>query len=258
MDFKNCTVVTNNRKVVVKEYRSSFELVNNNQIDIEKIKVDDCLIKGSKQRCDWLLVAKCEVDVAHYVELKGCDLKKAVSQLGTTLSATARHFKHAQKKCYAVTTRVPRQGPTVQRLAKMFYRKHSVPLLVNNIRTSVKVGTCAQMLTSSKPSRKTMNKKFYLMVRGKNYAIEADGEIKRKCFYQNLFIEAEDCEAAKNKAKQIIRSDQSLSDVVRNCQDDPPRLFVEEIQQLESFDDSKYKDQERVFYSDDESEDTQD
>lgn len=139
LNYAKCTTVESGSKVVVRENRSSFELVNKNKRKIEKIQVDDCLIRGAEERCDWLLVAKCKVDVAHFVELKGCDLKKAISQLGSTLNATKKEYQGTRRKCYAVTTRVPKQGPSVQMLAKAFYKKHSVPLVVKNIRASVDV-----------------------------------------------------------------------------------------------------------------------
>ena len=97
-----------------------------------------------------------------------------------------------------------------------------------------------------------MAHKFHLMMRGENFAIETDGKIKRLSFFQNLFIEAENNESAEEKAIQLIRSDQSLRDAVRNSQDDPPRLFVEELHELDSFDDIEHKDQGRIFYNDDE------
>lgn len=95
-----------------------------------------------------------------------------------------------------------------------------------------------------------MAHKFHLMMRGENFAIETDGKINRLCFFQNLFIEAEDCNAAEEKAIQMIRSDQSLRNVVRNSQDDPPRLFVEELHQLDSFDDIERETQGRIYYND--------
>ena len=139
MSYEKCTSVVKDTRVVVQENRSSFELVNEARHAIEKVKVDGCLITGDQERCDWLLVAKCNPDVAYFVELKGCDLKKAVSQLGATLNATKDRYKSTNRKCYAVTTRVPKQGPSVQMLARAFYKEHSVPLEVKNIRASVKV-----------------------------------------------------------------------------------------------------------------------
>ena len=139
MSYELCTSVVKDTRVVVRENRSSFELVNEERHTIEKVKVDGCLITGDHERCDWLLVAKCNPDVAYFIELKGCDLKKAISQLGATLKATKDRYNSTNRKCYAVTTRVPKQGPSVQKLAREFYKEHSVPLEVKNIRASVEV-----------------------------------------------------------------------------------------------------------------------
>jgi len=139
LTYEKCTSVVNDTRVVVQENRSSFELVNEARHTIEKILVDGCLITGNQERCDWLLVAKCNPEAAYFVELKGCDLKKAISQLGATLNATKARYKLIKRRCYAVTTRVPRQGPSVQMLARAFYKEHSVTLEVKNIRASVKV-----------------------------------------------------------------------------------------------------------------------
>ena len=139
MDYSKCMTIESSSKIVVRENRSSFELINDRKYKVEKIQVDGCLITGDKERCDWLLVVKSAEATAHFVELKGSDLKKAISQLGATLNDTKEHLKKTQRRCYAVTTRVPKQGPSVQKLAQAFYKEHAVLLIVKNIRASVKV-----------------------------------------------------------------------------------------------------------------------
>lgn len=124
---------------MVKECRSSFELANPSRVPVEKIQVDGCLIDDGSERCDWLFVFKTHCDIAFYVELKGCDIKKAVSQLGATLAATRERFKNSQITCFAVTSRYPSQGPSVQKLVKDFYRKFSVQLIVKNCRKIVNI-----------------------------------------------------------------------------------------------------------------------
>lgn len=148
MNYKGCTTVENGSKIVVQDNRSSFALINKNKIEVEKIQIDGCLITGEAERCDWLLVAKCsEGEIAYFVELKGSDLDKAISQLGNTLKATQNRYKSAQRKCYAVTTRVPKYGPSVQMLVSEFYKKYAVLLIVKNIRASEEV-ICKQSAIS--------------------------------------------------------------------------------------------------------------
>ena len=139
MNYHKCTTITNAKKIVVKECRSSFELVNPSLVAVEKIQVDGCLIDDDSERCDWLFVIKSHCETAFFVELKGCDIKKAVSQLGATLTATRGRFKNARITCFAVTSRYPSQGPSVQKLTREFYRRFSVPLLVKNARKIVNI-----------------------------------------------------------------------------------------------------------------------
>jgi hypothetical protein len=139
MNYDRCTTVSIDKSIVVRESRSSFELSNPSRLPVQKIQVDGCLIDNDSERCDWLFTFTTNIEIAFYIELKGCDVRKAVSQLGATLAATRDRFKDAQITCYAVTTRYPSQGPSVQRLTKEFYRKYSVPLIVKNGRKTVEI-----------------------------------------------------------------------------------------------------------------------
>jgi hypothetical protein len=139
VNYEHCTTVTSIKRVVVKEKRSSFELINTSRISVEKIKVDGCLISDNSERCDWLFVIKSCEEFAYFIELKGCDLKKAISQLESTIISTKDRFKDTSKKCYVVTSRVPKQGPSVQRFVREFYRKYSIVLVIKNIRATVDI-----------------------------------------------------------------------------------------------------------------------
>ncbi|MCI5162274.1 MAG: hypothetical protein D3917_09700, partial [Candidatus Electrothrix sp. AX5] len=115
MNYKKCTTVVNDSKVVVKEHRSSFQLCNAARLKIEKIQVDGCLIDDVRERCDWLLVNREEKKRALYIELKGADIGKAIRQLEATLGYTKKDFPQCERECYVVSTRVPKHGPSVHR-----------------------------------------------------------------------------------------------------------------------------------------------
>jgi hypothetical protein len=139
MNYHKCSTITRAQKIVVKECRSSFELENPSRVPVEKIQVDGCLIDDDSERCDWLFFFRSHCEIAIFVELKGCDIKKAVSQLAATLTATRGRYRNARITCFAVTSRYPSQGPSVQKLTKDFYRKYSVPLIVKNSRKIVNI-----------------------------------------------------------------------------------------------------------------------
>ena len=139
MNYKKCTTVVNDSKVVVKEHRSSFELRNTARLKIEKIQVDGCLIDDTRERCDWLLVNREEKKRALYIELKGADIGKAIRQLEATLGYTKTDFPQCKRECYVVSTRVPKHGPAVHKRMIDFQKKNKATLLVKNVRAVVEI-----------------------------------------------------------------------------------------------------------------------
>ena len=145
MDFLACKESSSNPIVVVEENKSRFEVHNKSRKSISKVRVDGCLINDHRERCDWIIEVEkpgsnpTALEVAMFVELKGCDLDKAVSQLRSTLAHTERHYRQTLRQCYAVTTRIPRHGVAVSKRCLDFYRETSATLYVKNIKSVVSV-----------------------------------------------------------------------------------------------------------------------
>lgn len=92
---------------------------------------------------------------------------------------------------------------------------------------------------------------YKVFVEGRNFLIAGtDGEAKRG-FFTTRFVEAADVEDAEGAAVEQLRARQDLHDLTRNRPDDPPRLFVLEIEELHSFDGLMSSDQGLVWYPED-------
>ena len=78
-------------------------------------------------------------------------------------------------------------------------------------------------------------KKYRVFVRGENFLMNLDGVNQVLGFYTTLFVEAEDEQAAEYAAMDSLRSDPKLVGRVLNEDSDPPLMFAEEIDELESF-----------------------
>ena len=76
--------------------------------------------------------------------------------------------------------------------------------------------------------------KFRAFVHGVNFHMHlSDSEVvERLGFYTNVFVEADSPEAAELLAVDVLRDDTKLNDGVLNARDNPPRLFVEEIEEI--------------------------
>lgn len=137
MNYNLCSTETTDYRVVVKENKSKFELQNNKKIKLKKVQVDGCLIKDGRERCDWII----EIDDqssqrALFIELKGCNIEKAISQLKSTLEHTKTRYANYIKECFAVTTRIPKHGPTTRKKCIDFHKKTNATLSIKNLKTT--------------------------------------------------------------------------------------------------------------------------
>lgn len=132
MDYKKCSTHTNKKIIVLEENRSRFQLNNKNCIPAKIIQVDGCLIDSDHEKCDWIVTHDQPEKTAIYIELKGCNLDKAISQLKSTLKLTTQEFRDHTKRCYAVTTRVPKQQTSVRIKCIQFQKETKAILSVKN------------------------------------------------------------------------------------------------------------------------------
>ena len=78
-------------------------------------------------------------------------------------------------------------------------------------------------------------KKYKVLVRGENFLLNIDGEDQSLGFYTTVFLEGKDEGEAEESAIALIRDDQEFGRSVLNEKSDSPRMFVEEIAEVESF-----------------------
>jgi hypothetical protein len=88
-DFDKHTENIDNLKqsiIVCKENRSTYKYNNKSQYCVAKIKVDGGLLANKEiKKCDWLLI-NWDNGVSYFIELKGCDFRKAMEQIESSLN----------------------------------------------------------------------------------------------------------------------------------------------------------------------------
>lgn len=141
MDFDSCSEVINNKIITVKENNMQFILLNKKQLTINKVIVDGCLIGDSNEKCDYLFEVpnNKKIESVLYVELKGKDIKKAFSQLSSTIIQCATEHANTKKTCYIIASRVPKAGPQIQVLKKKMMLTLTAQLFVSTNRAEVKI-----------------------------------------------------------------------------------------------------------------------
>ena len=85
----------------------------------------------------------------------------------------------------------------------------------------------------SQPASATM-KKFVVIIEGRNVYIRLEEATNRVGFFATRFIESENREAAEETALALIKSE--LLDVILNERSNPPVMLIEDVMEVNSFD----------------------
>lgn len=80
-------------------------------------------------------------------------------------------------------------------------------------------------------------KKYRVMVEGGNFLLNMNDEAKKYGFYTTRFVEAQSQEEAENVVINILRDEPKLTGIVLNEREDPPMMYIVEIEELDHFDD---------------------
>ena len=78
-------------------------------------------------------------------------------------------------------------------------------------------------------------KKYRVFVRGENFIVRGDEQNQKLGFYTTVFVEALDEQGAEFKAMQLLRTDPKLVNITLNSKSNPPMMYMEEIEELETF-----------------------
>ena len=139
MNYMLCTTTTTDPIIVFSENRSRISVLNNNRIEVQKIQVDGCLIDAHLEKCDWLFCYEDNTKKAVFIELKGCDLDKAISQLRSTIGHTRANYSAYRKECYAITNRVPKHGASTRKRSIDFFNQTGATLSIKNSPYSISI-----------------------------------------------------------------------------------------------------------------------
>jgi hypothetical protein len=77
--------------------------------------------------------------------------------------------------------------------------------------------------------------KYRVFLNGQNFLLSVDGERGKYGFYTTRCVEAADASSAASEAVERLRLERSLGELGLNAPDDPPRLAVERVEELETF-----------------------
>lgn len=78
-------------------------------------------------------------------------------------------------------------------------------------------------------------KKFRVFVRGENFLINLDDVEQKLGFYTTRYVEALNEEAAEYVVMDMLRGDPKLAKGVLNDKSDPPMMYAEEVEEIDSF-----------------------
>jgi len=110
---------------------------------------------------------------------------------------------------------------------------------------------CASPVADSPaPAANGRAKKYIVMLEGRNYILEYEGEPTRFGFSTTLDVEAVDPKEAELLAIREVREDDKLNAPLLNDPTDPPRITMTHYIEVESFDSVPRPDLGYIFYED--------
>jgi hypothetical protein len=78
-------------------------------------------------------------------------------------------------------------------------------------------------------------KKYRVLVRGENFLVSVNEQAEKLGFYTTVYVEALDDQSAELKTMELLRTDEKLVSVTLNSKSDSPMMYMEEIEELETF-----------------------
>ncbi len=132
MSFGNCEETTKDKIILLDDKKSKAKskiyFLNPRQKHIRKVTVDDCVLKEGVQKCDYLIITK-DSEIEHFVELKGHNIKHAISQLETTINKIFCNVKQSKFR-FILTSRSPLSAASIQVYKKKFKKKYNSELII--------------------------------------------------------------------------------------------------------------------------------
>src|SRR5882724_365041 len=78
--------------------------------------------------------------------------------------------------------------------------------------------------------------KYRILLNGRNFWMNLENTFGRFGFFTWRYVEAPTPEEAERLAVDVVRGEETLRSAALNASSDPPTIYVEEIDELESFD----------------------
>lgn len=102
-----CTVCDRRKNIVLRDTGNpqEYRIINKKAKEVCTIQVDGCLIKEG-ERCDYLLLS-CEDQLAFFVELKGHDLPKSITQINSSITKLENEIQEFKIYARIVLNRTP-------------------------------------------------------------------------------------------------------------------------------------------------------
>lgn len=118
--------------VSASEKGKTFRIKNPSHNVILKIHVDNCVIKGNTNRCDYIFIEKSYM--CHIIELKGRDISHAFIQLRETINTLKGSFFTSGDtlKCYIVSSAAPAMSASNGAKKLNFIKQTGVPVIIKN------------------------------------------------------------------------------------------------------------------------------
>ncbi len=127
------------RKIVLRENRSEFIIEDDLNINTTPFRPEDKYpFLKNQEKCDYIVEIN---DKVLFVELKGTDFEKGISQLENTVKQLQNNYSNCKKCCFYIGRNIPSIQTRLQKHKENFMRKFGAKLITKTKRCLIKTSS---------------------------------------------------------------------------------------------------------------------
>lgn len=146
LSHSNCCTLSKKKVISFQDKGSHRKMIfrNPSELEILEVHIDNCIIKGERIRCDFMLYIEEKNDKfrENYIEIKGSDIEHAVNQITSTIDYLIENHKtrkNTSRAGYIICSKYPSADTSSQSHKIKMRKKYNLDLTIKTNKLEVAI-----------------------------------------------------------------------------------------------------------------------